>query len=186
MYQLDKNQEWIKIAKNSANFLINTRDKGKKIKELYHDHWLLYALNELYRISPEEYYLTHARNISKAILRAQKLSAKKPDEVGSFYKNARSTPAATRAEGLMAAYHLFNDNKDTKFAKKILASVRKSVLFQLGTQIRFENSIYFPRPQKALGGFRKGIYSDEIRIDYVNHNISSIIALLDVMFPRPS
>jgi hypothetical protein len=46
---LDADARWLDGAEQGARFLIETRDAGVPDTELNHDHWLLYALNEIYR-----------------------------------------------------------------------------------------------------------------------------------------
>ena len=37
--------------------------------------------------------------------------------------------------------------------------------------------MYLNDPQRSLGGFRRSLTNFEIRIDYVQHNISALVAL---------
>jgi hypothetical protein len=37
--------------------------------------------------------------------------------------------------------------------------------------------MYLPNPPRALGGFHTSLTDYEIRIDYVQHNISSLLGL---------
>src|SRR5699024_8457648 len=57
LYQIDKNEKWLDLAENEANYLINVRDVEANLETIAHDHWLLYALNDLYRERPKEMYL---------------------------------------------------------------------------------------------------------------------------------
>ncbi len=49
LYALDSRPNWLDTAEKGAQYLIKVRDRGLSNSELSHDHWLLYALNELYR-----------------------------------------------------------------------------------------------------------------------------------------
>jgi len=99
-----------------------------------------------------------------------------PDWLGSYYRPPRSTPTATRTEGLSAAYFLARDFADLKEAEKILEIIRLAVTFQLQTQFRPESVLYLKDPQRSLGGFHRSLDNFEIRIDYVQHNISSLLS----------
>ncbi len=182
LHALDENPDWIDIAARGADYLILGRDKGVATLDLIHDHWLLYGLNELHRYRPEERYLTHASRIVTAILAAQRpANSSLPDLRGAWGRRPRSTPAATRAEGLLAAYRLFRRNERDKLADRILDAVALTTGYQLATQFTPPSALFFPNPQRALGGFACSFERDDIRIDYVQHNISALLALRRVM-----
>jgi hypothetical protein len=145
--------------------------------ELTHDHWLLYALNELYRHRPELLYLDQAMRIAGAISMAQNRQPAFPDYLGSYYNPPRSTPTATRSEGLLAAYRLARDFGLEREARSILETVRLNIGFQLATQVLPERALYLRDPERCLGGFTRSLTNFEIRIDYVQHNISALVAL---------
>ena len=62
----------------------------------------------------------------------------------------------------------------------ILNAIEGGVSFQLRTQIGPWLGLYYPNSRQSLGGFRESLSSHEIRIDYVQHNISAILGLLDI------
>ncbi len=41
--------------------------------------------------------------------------------------------------------------------------------------------MYLRDPRRALGGFHRSLTNYEIRIDYVQHNISAILGLMRIM-----
>ncbi|MFW6456842.1 MAG: hypothetical protein ACOC0A_00970, partial [Planctomycetota bacterium] len=149
-----------------------------------HDHWLLYGLNELYRLSPQEEYLEHARRIATTIVESQNLEPRNPAWYGSYYNPPRSAPTATRTEGLCAAYYLENDHGDSDRARKYFRAGRRGMQFQLRTQIGKSTAMYFAKPQRALGGFTFSLNDPRIRIDVVQHNISAMLALRDILSQR--
>jgi hypothetical protein len=181
LYALDKNAEWLNAAEKAAKYLIQIRDGNKTDVELPHDHWLLYALNELYRERKNKIYLNHLLRISNTIINSQNLDPEYPDWFGSYYKPPRSTPTAIRSEGLLAAYSLVKDFVNNKSADRILTAVKRGIGFQLQTQFMPETCIYLLRPDLAAGGFCKSLTDFEIRIDYVQHNISSILGYLKII-----
>ena len=153
---------------------------------LIHDHWLLYGLNDLYRQRPNELYLNHAFRIANAIIQSQNRDPLYPDWLGSYYDPPRSTPTATRSEALYAAYQLARDYSDWDFAQKVLGAFYLDVSFQLQTQFRPESVMYLDDPQRALGGFHRSLTDYEIRIDYVQHNISSLVGLFKIKANLPT
>ena len=181
LYQIDKNKKWLDVADKNATYLITIRDKGVEINKLNHDHWLLYGLNELHRSRPREIFLEHQRKIVTAISNAQMLNVPVPDWKGAYNRPPRSTPAATRSEGLTAAYMLEKDFGSQENTEKILRTIREGIKFQLRTLIRPERAIFLKNPQRSLGGFTGTLTDYSVRIDDVQHNISAIVRTADIL-----
>ncbi len=183
LYKLDGDEKWLESAYRSTLYLIKVRDKDTATENLIHDHWLLYGLNELYRAKKDDLLLLHARRIVTAIVAKQSMNP--PDRYddwrGSYYTPPRSTPTATRSEGLCAAYNLFTDMNKLPGDGSVLAALKAGVRFQLQTQFAPETTIYLEDPNRALGGFHRSLTNFEIRIDYVQHNISSLLCLKSLM-----
>ncbi|MCZ6879035.1 MAG: hypothetical protein O7G29_12920 [Acidobacteria bacterium] len=175
IYAQDPDQGWLDTAEKGAQYLINVRDAGLSVGEVTHDHWLLYALNELYRHRPDPLYLNHAMRIAQTIVLAQNRDPEFQDWLGSYYRPPRSTPTATRSEGLCATYQLARDFETSLSAPDILESMELGIAFQLQTQFRPESVLYVRDPQRSLGGFHYSLTNFRIRIDYVQHNISSLL-----------
>jgi len=173
---LDGDDAWLDAAEKGARWLIEVRDAEVPQERLNHDHWLLYALNDLHRKRPKDIYPAHARRIVDAILAMQNLEPDLPDWRGSYYRPRRSTPTATRTEGLCAAWRLERDHGDEARAERILAAIQAGVEFQLQMQFGPESSLYLDDPARVEGGFRKSLTDYSIRIDYVQHNISALLA----------
>ena len=55
--------------------------------------------------------------------------------------------------------------------------------FQLRNQFWGPNSYYLPNPARALGGFRVKQDFAEVRNDHVQHNLSGLFGLLDLLDP---
>ena len=55
------------------------------------------------------------------------------------------------------------------------------ISFQLQTQFRPESVLYLKDPERSLGGFHRSLTNFEIRIDYVQHNISALLALYRIL-----
>jgi hypothetical protein len=177
--QVDADPRWLAAARRGADWLIEVRDRGKATADLPHDHWLLMALNELHPATGDGRYLAQAQRIAGAIVGALRRDAPYPDWVGTVYTPPRSTPVATRAEALVAMHHLASRNgiDPAPYRRALLAMAA----FQLRCQVVPENALYLPRPDRALGGFRRSLTHWEVRIDYVQHNVSALLGLRQIL-----
>jgi len=186
LYSITKNPKWLQAAENATQYLITVRDAEKTIQNLTHDHWLLLALNELYRYQKNPLYYHHSRNITSAILSYQRNDvtrlSEKQEWLGSYYTPPRSTPTATRSEGLLASYHLFKDFKENQtFINRLTYAINLSIHFQIQMQYTNQTIEELDFPAFALGGFKESIEEYTIRIDYVQHNICSIIDFYNII-----
>jgi len=127
LYKSDGKSKWLDAAELGAKYLITIRDGKKDDNELAHDHWLLYALNELYRFRPNKMYFNHAMRLADVIINSQKTNTELRDWVGSFYTPPRSTPTATRMEGLYAAYQLARDYNKKEMRLRIKEALEKGI-----------------------------------------------------------
>ena len=184
LYKIDRNHRWLDVAEGVARYVVDVRDRGVATEQLPNDHWFLYGIDELYRQRKDRVLLDHAMRITSAMIGAQNLTPAFPDWLGSYYVPPRSTPAATRSEGMVAAYHLAKEFVGEPRAAEILASIRLATRFQLATQIREESMMYLGNPTRALGGFRGAFDNYEIRIDYVQHNISALLGLREILLDK--
>lgn len=183
LYKIDKNKEWLDTAEKAARYLIDVRDGGKSIAQLGHDHWLLYGLNELYRVRRHKMYYDHALKIAEAILSSQRKDSAR-DGAGSFDASARSTPMATRMEGLCAVYQLVRDFGPKRELDLLFNGISLGIKFQLKTQVTKEMAGNRKWPVRAVGGFLESPDMPGIRIDYVQHNVSSLLCAYKIMKER--
>lgn len=175
--QIDSDPRWIEVAARATRYLIEVRDAGRAVEQTEPDHWLLYGLSELYRVRPEPVYLDHARRVAAAVLLPQLLDPAAPDWRGGFFDPPRSTPTSTRVEGLLAAARLLRDAGELAQARSLHDAARLGGTFVLRTQIGPELAMYFPDPQRAIGGVRPDLTGTDLRIDYAQHAISAWLAL---------
>ncbi|MCC5855520.1 MAG: hypothetical protein JJU10_07585 [Idiomarina sp.] len=181
LYSIDPDDRWKEAAAQGARWLINVRDAEKTIDTIDHDHWLLYGLRAVYADVPEPLFLAHARKLVTAILKTQVGSAEGPaatqaDWRGGWYTPPRTTPAACRTEGLMAAIELLTEHGEPEEIPPLLKAVEAGLKFQLQNQIWDEQCMYLAAPERARGGFHSNLQNWHIRIDYVQHSISSLMA----------
>ena len=176
-HSVDGQEKWLDAAARGARYLIHVRDGNVPTSELAHDHWLLYALNDLYRVRRKPEYLRHARRLAGAIYDSQCRATAIPDHLGSYYRPPRSTPTATRSEGLLAAYLLFRDNGLQEEARMCMDAAQLGAAFVLQMQFRPESVLYVAKPWYCLGGVHGSLTSFELRNDYTQHALSALLAL---------
>jgi len=176
LHAADPRIEWLHAATRSANYLVKEQSEGVRTVDAIHDHWLMYGLDELYRLQPDERYLVHMRRLAESITGSQNMTEGRGDWYGSYYKPPRSTPTATRTEGLCAAWRILDRLGNRAEADSLLPAIEAGITFQLQTWFGPESVLYLDDPARSLGGFHRSLTDYEIRIDYVQHNISAILA----------
>jgi uncharacterized protein YyaL (SSP411 family) len=181
LHGLTGDETYLEAADAGARYIIEVRDQGLAPAVLPHDHWLLYGLAELHPHRSRDIYVRHVLKLGSAILASQHLEPPYPDWQGGFGSPPRCTPAATRSEGLLAAYRLLKQVGREDAARKCLEGAALSAVFQLYTQYRPPVAMYTARPPVCIGGFRESLTNYGIRIDYVQHNISALVALRQAM-----
>ena len=179
LHRLDGDPAWLAAALRGADWLIDVRDAGKSTAELPHDHWLLMGLAELDELTGDPRYAAHGARIADAIVEAQRTRARHPDWIGSFYDPPRTTPTATRAEALVAMDLLAR--RTGRDRRPILEALLRMAAFQRRCQLTDVSALYLPRPDHAVGGFRRSLTDWEVRIDYVQHSVSSLLGLREIL-----
>lgn len=120
-------------------------------------HWMLYSLEALSKVDNTPKYYLHAEKIARHII-----------DFPEYQSWERSTPTACRSEGLLAFLRIEPpeyQKADENLRQKCLEAVKKN----LGLQLSFR------RPE---GSFMRGgddHRQTEVRIDYIQHNISSYL-----------
>jgi hypothetical protein len=117
------------------------------------------------------------RRLAGAILGAQHRHVEQLDWIGGYYEPPRGTPTACRSEGLAAALDLALRRGDPALAEAIFEGLLLGVRFQLQLQLGPDSALYLPDPARCQGGFRRSLVDHEIRIDYVQHNLSSLLGV---------
>ena len=186
LYKIDRNYKWLEAADRAAQWLINVRDHGKSIAELNRDHWLLYALNDLYRELPRPMFLEHTVRILDCVQQAQIKQSQLADVVGGFQNPLNVTATACMCEGMIAGYTLLTDMQhridtqpvpgfDAQYLERLEQSIEAGLRLQL--QFRFDayNSTYLANPAKAKGGFQSSPLHWNIRVDFPQHSLTSFL-----------
>ncbi len=179
LYSWDRNPLWLETGIRGADWLIDERDAGKGPSSLANDHWLMLALSYLYLYTEDSRYLDHSIALCHAVehqyRKNEKYWAEFPDFQGGYYNPPRSTPAATRGEGLGAvleACHL--SGQECGWIQELLEeTVRHEMLSQYDPDMSF----WMRNPAKAFGGWNGGLLDMDVRNDFVQHNMSSVLGL---------
>ena len=169
LHALDPGGPWMAAAHRGARWLIEVRDRGRTPADIPHDHWLLYALNELHRNDPQPAYVAHALLITRAILDA---NARVPAEAAGL---ADANPIATRVEGLCAAHEMLGRAGETARVAEIEPVVRRATDVLLDLQFTPTEAAMFPEPKRVAGGVAATSASQLIRVDTVQHAASAFL-----------
>ncbi|MFY9557192.1 MAG: hypothetical protein WAV47_20980 [Blastocatellia bacterium] len=179
LYRSNPDKRLLEGARRGANFLIESQ---QRMSALPPDAWLMQALEALYNIGHERRYADHAIALAEAMIAAQYTGEDPAGYAGGFGPGSpRATPAASRAEGLVSAYRIARSLGDRR-AQTIAASLRACATFQLSQQFTAVNSKTLRNPRRAAGGFREGLTSFKVRIDFVQHNISSLLGIAEALY----
>jgi hypothetical protein len=177
LYSIDPNPEWLAAAKKGADYLVNVRDADADLDHQIHDHWLSYALHDLYALTKDPAYAAHAIKIAEAIAHAEKTAATapSPDYVGSFYDDGETTPTSTRLEAVASTLEL--TRKMGQDETKLRALAMELACFVRGEQIDPDAAFFAKNPARAVGGVEQSVTRMDVRIDYVQHAMSGWLRL---------
>jgi hypothetical protein len=176
LYALDPQQSYLEAARRGADWVIHVRDEYVSEDNQEHDHWMAYAVNELYRVTHDSAYLEHGAKIARAIQKKQRTSsdATAPDLAGTFF-DGQTTPGSTRLEAYDAVIAV------SRFAHKpdawLLDLALPVASATLGQQYDPDNDYWLKNPAKAAGGVRESLFVQDVRIDYVQHAMSAWLHL---------
>lgn len=178
LYGLNRDPRFLKAARRGADYLI---ERQQKMNALPADAWFIQALEGLHSIGHEKRYAEHAIALAEAMIADQYTDDAPEGYAGGFGPGSpRGTPAASRAEGLVAAYRIARSTSDLR-AEKIASALKATARFQLAQQLTADTA-GVRNPRRAAGGFREGLTSMKIRIDYVQHNISSLLGIVRALY----
>ena len=179
LYGLNGDWKLLAAARRGADYLIKSQQRSGSLPP---DAWLMQALEALHKIRRERPFAEHALALADAMLAEQYTEGDPVGFAGGFRPGVpRSTPAASRAEGMLAAYRLAVSMGDSR-AAGIATALKASARFQLTQQFNGPNSFFLGNPDRASGGFRASITSMRIRIDFVQHNVSSLLGLAQTLY----
>ena len=123
--------------------------------------------------------VNHAIQICETMIREQIDDPDRPKYDGGFSEDGRTTPTATRLEGLLAALSFLPRNHEIH--KRINSSVPRGISFLIRAQIK-EGEFTGAMPRAV--GKKRGNSSDakkfnrratEVRIDYIQHAMCAMM-----------
>jgi hypothetical protein len=187
LYGIDPQPSLLATAQRSAEFLVKRRWRWGGV-ELYTppDAWLAQALSELDAIVPADVW----RDYAYEIVRVTELSTLRADEgAAADLVGAPSTgpvipttaPAGSRIEAASAVWRMARRRGETLTAARLRELCLSSAQFQLSQQFRPDNSYYLPNPARARGAIRASPIDGEVRIDYVQHNATALLGVLEML-----
>ena len=178
LFRINGDERLLDAARRGADHLIRSQ---QAMSELPADAWLMQALESLYGLRPEKKYADHALALAESMIATQYGESAPRGYAGGFGPGVpRTTPAASRSEGMLAAYRLARAIGDGR-ATRIAEALDRAARFQLSNQFDRDNSARLPNPERAAGGFRASAESARIRIDFVQHNISSLLGIAETL-----
>jgi hypothetical protein len=176
LYELDRDPRWLEAALRAVRSLI---DRQRAMDEPPPDHWLMIATGKLATVYDQavappvtlDEMLGHAIAIGGGMISIQQWVALIPGFTGAFGGDGRSTPSATRLEGLIAIHRVLPDDHPAK--PTLTASIHSGVSFLLACQETDGPNVGgFREALRRLGGGRNWRH---VRIDYVQHALSALI-----------
>jgi len=189
LHQLTGDPHWLDIAVRGADYLVQERwvSLGLRIY-IPPDAWLIQALEEMDRVAHDQDRVDYAFAIASTIARHKLMDPQTapPDFLGADISGLQRLPNAAGAGGLgealsaaarLEARHMPGETRYRTFSFN-------NAGFQLRNQFIESNSWFLPNPERALGGFRRNPDHSEVRNDHVQHNLSGLFGLLDLLDPE--
>jgi hypothetical protein len=186
----DGSKGWLEAASRALGYLATSREGQSTLPA---DHWALLATERLLQLDDldslgvsRRQLVDHAVRICRSIMELRPGGYGASTAGGALTPDGRTTPTATRLEGLLAAW-TFLPPDETGLRQGMERAIHEGIAFLIGAQVRtgdLDGAI--PR---AIGpiiqaGPRRTPQVDprasEVRIDYVQHALSAMIRYLEV------
>lgn len=172
-------EKLLAAARKGAKYLLDEKRENPRAAARV-DHWLVMGIDVLEDAGGG---LLNAGPVFEVIEKVMELrNTDGPADVrGSIDTTPfpRGPTAATLNEAFGAAGRMLKRRK--KSASRIEEVMRGLAAFQLRHQVTETDSYYMKEPDKARGGFRLTLLSDEIRVDFQQHNVLGLLEALEVM-----
>lgn len=189
LQEVDPQDKWLKAAEKCAAAQMKQWDAKPDIQP---DAWVIQAMSRLYRINRDERLPRYVFQMVEWHFRHQwgmpEKGAKTPyeDYLGGADNSTppRSTPTSARTEANIEAWHLARLVGDRRMEQRIGDAVMASYRHNMIDQFRPETAYYVKHPEKAVGGIRGSLISNDIRIDYNQHFLSAALNGLDLAESR--
>lgn len=175
LYEVDHSKVWLEAAEEALTYLARASANEAAAPP---DHWAMIATAKLFEICEKEYaayaaprkeLIRYAMQVSETLLEDQQQDpTSNPKLFGSFGASGRTTPTATRMEGLLAVLEFLPPGE---LRTRIERAVKLGINFLVRAQI-----VEGP----YAGGFPRSVvnsepHASEIRIDYVQHALCAFL-----------
>lgn len=170
---------YLEPAIRSGNYLIHEKDGDFVAEDRIprEDHWLVIAMNQLYRLHPDSDF-KRAAYLNAEIMTVRmwpKLSEPLPAWGERPSRAINFTSFATKGEAQAAAGHLARFADDKRETDRYRVATFRTAEYLMKAQYTEANTKVFPTPSRAIGGWAARLTNHEIRIDQVQHNMSALI-----------
>jgi hypothetical protein len=152
LYKMTGEEQWLDAVRDIESGLAS-EDYGVQEQS----HWMLYSLELLSQFEASPLYFHHAEKIVRHIL-----------DHPEYLSWGRSTPIACRSEGLLAFLRM-KSPETVHSNSTIRERCIRQVQYNLAKQLNFR----LPDGSFIRGGNDRR--NNEVRIDYIQHNISSYL-----------
>lgn len=174
--------EYLDAAVRAAEYLVHERDgdipaQGEVPRD---DHWLTIALSDLYRLAPDDDYATVVYLQGTRMTAAQYTEEHgRPGLIGAsgLRDPVNYTSTATKGEALVAAWSLAEHRDDQELAPIFAEAARRTAQFALRVQYTAENTGGLADPAAAIGAWPQDPEVEDVRIDFVQHNVSMLLGV---------
>jgi hypothetical protein len=188
LYELDGDTQWLNAAAKALGYLVRSRAGRTSVEA---DHWALLATAKLQprydstdQSVPLDALHEHTAQICESMLAERRRQQHELHSLlhGCFTDDGRTTPTATRLEGLLAAWEIVPSHERDLRARMLSAS-SEGIAFLLRARVASgEYAGAIPRAIRILppghprntGSFNR--LATEVRIDYVQHALSAMLA----------
>jgi hypothetical protein len=187
LYEIDPNSRWLETAVRGSDFLVHERWNSLGLElQTPPDAWLIQALEVLHRSVPDPAYAEYAFSIAEVLTNTQLVGDGAPVDlyggrVAVRFPHVIST--GSRGEGMSAAARL--ERRVRPGETYYLDRLRANSTYSLRNQYTAPMLFGMKRPHRSLGGFRDAPDAPEIRIDGVQHNLSGLLGLLELLEETP-
>jgi len=181
LYDLDPEPDWLAAAARALQHLARTRRGRDRVPA---DHWALIATARLLKVASDmpqrvdaPLLLGHAVQVVRSMVQEQDAAA--GSFPGAFTPDGRTTPTATRLEGLLAVRPILTDRA---LVGRVDSAIDRGIALLRDAIIR-EGPLAggVPRAVRELADDgtaarrRFNRRASEIRIDYVQHALSALL-----------
>ncbi len=178
LYALDPQPAYLEGARRGADWVVHVRDALVSDDNQELDHWMSYALNDLYRLTRDRAYVDEAYKIARAMQKKQwnAETAPEPDFVGTFYNGYADSSRLEAYDAHIVLARFAGEPDDW-----LLGRAKEVARATLGQQFDPDNDYWLKNPAKAEGGVRESVFVNDERIDLVQHAMSAWLHLARIL-----